>query len=173
MDGILDISPKDIPDLLFGGIFPAGPSRMEATCRRGIPQVIVPGTTDFILYPGVESVPAEILKRKHVIHNPLHTHVRATYAEMFKVGEFIAKRLAKSNGPAEVLIPTRGFTQLNIEGGPMFDPDSDRGFLAGLQEALQRLGDTHVKIEECDLHINDNAFAEILANRMESLIKGV
>jgi uncharacterized protein (UPF0261 family) len=172
MDGILDISPKDIPDLLFGGIFPAGPSRMEATCRRGIPQVIVPGTTDFILYPGVESVPAEILKRKHVIHNPLHTHVRATYEEMFKVGEFIAERLAQSKGLAEVLIPNRGFTQLNIAGGPMYDPVADRGFLAGLQEALKRSGAGNIKIEEFDLHINDNAFAEKLADRMDALVKG-
>jgi len=172
MDGILDISPKDIPDLLFGGIFPAGPSRMEATCRRGIPQVIVPGTTDFILFPGVEAVPAEILKRKHVIHNPLHTHVRATYEEMFKVGEFIGRRLAQSNGPAEVLIPNRGFTQLNIAGGPMYDPVADRGFLAGLRETLQRSEAANVKIEEFDLHINDNAFAERLAERMDALVKG-
>jgi len=171
MDGILDISPKDIPDLLFGGIFPAGPSRMEATCRRGIPQVIVPGTTDFILFPGVESVPAEMLKRKHVIHNPLHTHVRATYEEMFKVGEFIGRRLAQSKGPAEVLIPNRGFTQLNIAGGPMYDPAADRGFLAGLQETLKRSQAANVKIEEFDLHINDNAFAERLAERMDALVK--
>ena len=172
MDGILDISPKDIPDLLFGGIFPAGKSRMEPTCRHGIPQVIVPGTTDFILHPGVESVPPEILQRKHVIHNPLHTHVRATYEEMFQVGEFIADRLAQSKGPAEVLIPNRGFTQLNIEGGPMYDPAADRGFLAGLQESLQRSATDNVRIEEFDLHINDNAFAEILADRMDSLIRG-
>jgi uncharacterized protein (UPF0261 family) len=172
MDGILDISPKDIPDLLFGGIFPAGESRMEPTCRRGIPQVIVPGTTDFILYPAVESVPAEILKRKHVIHNPLHTHVRATYEEMFKVGEFIAGRLARSTGPAEVLIPNRGFTQLNIEGGPMYDPEADRGFLAGLQDTLKRQGAGNVRIEEFNLHINDSAFAEKLAERMDALVKG-
>jgi uncharacterized protein (UPF0261 family) len=172
MDGILDISPKDIPDLLFGGIFPASETRMEPTCRRGIPQVVVPGTTDFILYPGVELVPPEILERKHVIHNPLHTHVRANYEEMFKVGEFIAERLAQSKGPAEVLIPNRGFTQLNIEGGPMYDPDADRGFLAGLQEALKHAEGADVKIEELDLHINDNAFAERLADRMDALVKG-
>lgn len=172
VDGILDISPKDIPDLLFGGIFPAGESRMEPTCRRGIPQVIVPGTTDFILYPGVESVPAEILKRKYVIHNPLHTHVRTTYEEMFKVGEFIAVRLAQSKGPAEVMIPNRGFTQLNVEGGPMYDPDADRGFLAGLQEALKRSGPGNIRIEEFDLHINDNLFAEKLADRIDAMIKG-
>jgi uncharacterized protein (UPF0261 family) len=172
IDGILDISPKDIPDLLFGGIFPAHQERMKATCRRGIPQVIVPGTVDFILYPAVESVPAEILKRKHVIHNPLHTHVRATYEEIFKVGEFIAERLVQSKGPAEVLIPNRGFTQLNIEGGPLYDPDADRGFLAGLQEKIKCSGTGNVGIEEFDLHINDNLFAEKLADRIDALIKG-
>jgi uncharacterized protein (UPF0261 family) len=172
IDGILDISPKDIPDLLFGGLFPADRQRMKATCQRGIPQLIVPGTTDFILYPGVELVPAEILKRKHVIHNPLHTHVRATYEEMFEVGEFIAKRLLQSKGPAQVLIPNRGFSQLNIKGGPMYDPDADRGFMAGLQKKLMVAGTETVLTEEFDLHINDNAFAEILANRMESLMTG-
>jgi len=171
MDGILDISPKDIPDLLFGGIFPAGDTRMEPTCRHGIPQVVVPGTTDFILYPGVESVPAEILKRKHVVHNPLHTHVRATYEEMFKVGEFIAERLTQSKGPAEVLIPNRGFTQLNIEGGPMFAPEADKGFLAGLQNTLNRSQAGNVRVEEFDLHINDNVFAEKLAVRIDALVK--
>jgi uncharacterized protein (UPF0261 family) len=172
IDGILDISPKDIPDLLFGGMFPAHPQRMEATCRRGIPQVIVPGTTDFILYPGVESVSAEILKRKHVIHNPLHTHVRATYEEMLEVGEFIAKKLLQSSGPAQVLVPNLGFSQLNIEGGPMYDPDADRGFLAGMQKMMDCARAETVLAEEFDLHINDNAFAEILAKRMESLMTG-
>ena len=171
IDGVLDISPKDIPDLLFGGLFPADSQRMEATCRRGIPQVIVPGTTDFILYPGVELVPAEILQRKHVIHNPLHTHVRATYEEMFEVGEFIAKRLLQSNGPAQVLIPNRGFSQLNIEGGPMHDPDADRGFLAGLQKKLMDAGTDAVLTEEFDFHINDSGFAEILADRIDALIR--
>ncbi|MGD8293329.1 MAG: Tm-1-like ATP-binding domain-containing protein [Desulfobacterales bacterium] len=166
------MSPKDIPDLLFGGMFPAHPQRMAVTCRRGIPQVIVPGTTDFILYPGVESVSAEILKRKHVIHNPLHTHVRATYEEMLEVGEFIAKKLLQSSGPAQVLVPNLGFSQLNIEGGPMYDPDADRGFLAGMQKMMDCARAETVLAEEFDLHINDNAFAEILAKRMESLMTG-
>ena len=169
--GILDISPKDIPDLLFGGIFPAGPDRMTATCRRGIPQVVVPGTADFILHPGVESVPAELLKRKHVIHNPLHTHIRATFTEMEEVGKFIAERLAKSTGPAYVVVPTRGFSQLNFKGGPMYDPESDKGFLKGLRDELKRSGARNVIIEEHDLHINDADFAEIPAKRINALIQ--
>ncbi len=171
IDGVLDISPKDIPDLLFGGIFPAAPNRMEATCLHGIPQVVVPGTTDFILHGGVETLPPEIAARQHVIHNPMHTHVRANRAEMAEVGRFIAKRLARSKGPAEVWIPLRGFTQLNVKGGPMYDPEADGGFLEGLQQELSRTGARNVFVETVDLHINDKAFAEKIAARIDDMIK--
>ena len=81
------------------------------------------------------------------------------------------QRLAHSKGRAQVLIPNRGFTQLNIQGGPMYDPEADRGFLAGLRETLEGLNAAHIKIEEFDLHINDNAFAETLAERMDTLVR--
>lgn len=169
--GILDISPHDIMDYLFGGIFPAAPNRMDASCRMGIPQVVVPGAADFILYAGVESVPTEMLKRKHVVHNPIHTHVRANYEEMSAVGRFIAERLARSTGPAQVIIPRRGFTALNVAGGPMYDPQSDCGFLFGLTQELNRRGARNVKVEEMDLHINDPEFAAALAERINALVR--
>lgn len=171
LDGVLDLSPKDIPDLLFGGIFPAAPDRMVATCRRGIPQVIVPGTTDFILHAGVETLPPQLLARRHVIHNPIHTHVRANRFEMAEVGRFIAERLSHSRGPAQVLIPQRGFTQLNAAGGPMYDPEADNGFLEGLQHELARSGARNVVVETFDLHINDSSFADLIADRMDGMIK--
>ena len=52
------------------------------------------------------------------------------------------------------------------------DPEADRGFLAGLQAKLKSAGAGHVKIEEFDLHINDNAFAAALADRMDTLVRG-
>jgi uncharacterized protein (UPF0261 family) len=168
--GVLDISPHDITDYLFGGIFPADSNRMEATCRRGVPQVVVPGTSDFILYAGIDSVPPEMLKRKHVIHNPIHTHVRANREEMQAVGRFIAERLSASNGPAEVIIPKRGFTALNTAGGPMYDPQADSGFLEGLLEALGPGGTRKVTVDEVDRHINDPEFAETLAARIDALV---
>ena len=144
---------------------------MEATCRKGIPQIIVPGTCDFILYAGVETVPPEILKRKHVIHNPIHTHVRATHDEMVAVGRFIAERLSRSNGPAQILIPSRGFTQLNIAGGPMYDPEADSGFLKGVTVELAKSNTSHIIVEEFDMHINDAGFAEIIVDRIDRMIQ--
>ena len=105
----------------------------------------VPIIVDFSRF---ENIPADILTRKHVVHNPIHTHVRANYGEMYEVGRFIAERLARSTGPAEVLIPTRGFTQLNVKGGPMYDPESDKGFLHGLLRELKRTNARNVTVEE-------------------------
>ncbi len=169
--GILDITPHDIPDFLFGGIFPSMPDRMEATCRRGLPQIVVPGAADFILYGPVESVPSGMRERKYVIHNPIHTHVKANHEEMVAVGRFIAGRLARSNGPSLVLIPARGFSQLNIAGGPMFEPESDRGFLEGVNQSLKETGATNIRVEVLDMHINDPAFADAAAKRLDTMIQ--
>ena len=169
--GILDLTPHDVIDSLFGGIFPASPDRMEATCRRGLPQVVVPGGADFILFGSLESVSPKMLERKYVIHNPIHTHVKANYDEMMAVGRFIADRLARSKGPVKVLVPAHGFSQLNIQGGPMFEPESDRGFLEGLTRELSRAGTENVGVEVLEMHINDTAFAEIAAKRLDAMIR--
>ena len=169
--GVLDLTPHDIPDLLFGGIFPASPDRMEATGRRGLPQVVVPGGADFMLYGPVESVPPKMRERKYVIHNPIHTHVKANHEEMVAVGRFIAERLVRSSGSSLVLVPARGFSQLNIAGGPMYEPESDRGFLEGVNQSLKETGATNIQVEVLDLHINDPAFAEGASKRLDDMIR--
>ena len=168
--GILDLTPHDVVDLLFGGIFPASPTRMEVSCRRGIPQVVIPGAADFILYGPLESVPPNMLQRRHVMHNPIHTHVKTTHEEMVAVGRYIAQRLVLSTGLAEVLIPSRGFSQLNVAGGPLFEPESDRGFLEGLTGELARREAKHVRVRVLEMHINDKAFAQAAAKSLRALI---
>jgi uncharacterized protein (UPF0261 family) len=168
--GILDLTPHDVIDSLFGGIFPASPGRMEATCRRGLPQVVVPGGADFILYGPIESVPPGMRERKYVMHNPIHTHVKASRDEMASVGRFIVGRLAQSIGPTEILVPSRGFSQLNVAGGPLYEPESDRGFLEGVDQGLRETGATHIRVGVLEMHINDPAFAEAAAKRLDTMI---
>lgn len=173
IQGILDLSPHDITDYLFGGLMPASPDRMEASCRLGVPQVVVPGCTDIILYGPLETVPPHMLDRKHVAHNPVHTHVKANRQEMAAVGRFIAERLSRAAGPVAVLIPERGFSQLNVVGGALFEPESDRGFVEGLMEELEENRATEkVNVVKLDMHINDPAFAEAVARTLHTLIQG-
>jgi uncharacterized protein (UPF0261 family) len=168
IQGVIDLSPKDVSDGLYGGIFPAYPERYRPIREASIPCIVVPGTLDFILYGPVDTVPSERKARKFVIHNPLHTHVRADYAEMKATGRWITDRLV--GGPLAVIVPTRGFTQLNRENGPMFDPQADAGFAAGVREFLDEKPDSQASIETFDLHINDPEFACAVAERMTRML---
>lgn len=166
--GVIDLSPKDVIDGLYGGIFPAYAQRLTPIHDAGIPCILIPGTLDFILYGPVDSVPAERRGRKYVMHNPLHTHVRADYEEMQVAGKWMLDRLA--GGPVAVMIPNKGFGQLNIENGPMFDPQADAGFAAGVRQLLADKPQPKTSIEEFDLHINDPAFATKVAEKMAAML---
>jgi uncharacterized protein (UPF0261 family) len=169
--GIFDLSPHDITDYLFGGIMPATAKRLRASCRRGVPQVVAPGCADIVLYGPVEDIPADILKRKYVIHNPIHTHVKANRAEMFELGQFIAERLGKSKGYATVLVPSQGFSQLNRAGGPIYEPESDAGFQEGLEASFKKSPSDRASIKVVDMHINDPEFAETAVKELHRLIQ--
>lgn len=171
LTGIFDLSPHDITDYLFGGIMPATAKRLQASCRRGVPQVVAPGCADIVLYGPVDDIPSEILKRKYVIHNPIHTHVRASHHEMFELGQFIAERLAQSKGYATVFVPARGFSQLNRVGGPIYEPESDAGFLKGLEAGFKKYPSDRAFIKVVDMHINDPEFAETAVNELHGLIQ--
>ena len=169
--GIFDLSPHDITDYLFGGIMPATAKRLQASCRRGVPQVVAPGCADIVLYGPVEDIPSEILKRKYVIHNPIHTHVKANHQEMFELGRFIAERLGQSNGYATVFVPGRGFSQLNKAGGPIWEPESDAGFREGLEAGLKQSPSKKVAIKVVDMHINDAEFAQTAVDELHGMIQ--
>ena len=169
--GIFDLSPHDITDYLFGGIMPATANRLQASCRRGVPQVVAPGCADIVLYGPVEDIPSEILKRKYVIHNPIHTHVKANHHEMFKLGQFIAERLGKSKGYATVFVPSQGFSQLNRAGGPIYEPESDAGFQEGLEAGFKKAPSDKASIQVVDMHINDPEFAETAVDELHRLIQ--
>jgi uncharacterized protein (UPF0261 family) len=169
--GIFDLSPHDITDYLFGGIMPATKKRLQASCRRGVPQVVAPGCADIVLYGPVEDIPPDILKRKYVIHNPIHTHVKANHSEMFELGKFIAERLGQSKGYATVFVPSQGFSQLNRAGGPIYEPESDAGFLEGLEAGFKKSPSDRASIEIVDMHINDPEFAATAVNELHRLIQ--
>jgi uncharacterized protein (UPF0261 family) len=171
LTGIFDLSPHDITDYLFGGIMPATEKRLQASCRRGVPQVVAPGCADIVLYGPVEDIPADILKRKYVIHNPIHTHVKANRSEMFELGKFIANRLGQSKGYATVFVPSRGFSQLNRAGGPIYEPESDAGFLEGLEAGLKKSPSKKAVIKVVDMHIIDDEFAQTAVDELHGLIQ--
>ncbi|MCT4542957.1 MAG: Tm-1-like ATP-binding domain-containing protein [Vallitalea sp.] len=171
--GVLDLSPHDITDGLFDGLMPAYEDRLKVTTQRGIPQVIIPGCADIILYGGLDNVPEDKLKRKLVEHNPIHTHVKANYDEMKMVGRYIANRTVTSKGSVGIVVPEGGFSQLNCVGGPIFEPESDRGFADGILEVKNESSQQNIELIKSKAHINDDKFAIEIANLLHRYIKEV
>ena len=56
------------------------------------------------------------------------------------------------------LIPEKGVSALDIEGGAFFDPDADAALFAALEATVRQTADR--RIERLPLHINDPKFAE-------------
>ena len=166
VSGVIELSLNEIGNELFGGLASAGPNRLEAAGRLGIPQIITPGNVDTITFFSPETVPDRYKARNLHHHNPQATGLRTNAEELKIVGETIAKKLNQAKGPVKVLIPTRGFSSLDIEGGVFYDPVADMAFINSLKSSL----DKRIPVEEIDANINDERFAKIAADRFLDII---
>ncbi len=167
LQAALDVSLQELTGYVCHGLFDAGEDRLVAAGRRGLPQVIVPGGTDYIVSGPAESLPPELKRRPQIVHNPNITLVRTTADAMARVGRLLVQRVNAANGPTAVLVPTRGLSEANRPGQALFDPDAD----AALVEALQSGLSSRVDLQMVDAHINDAAFAACAAGKMQELLE--
>lgn len=158
LSGVLDITTTEVCDLLFGGVLPATEDRFGAIARTELPYVGSVGALDMVNFWAPETVPERYSGRLLYRHNPNVTLMRTTAEECAAIGRWIGAKLNLCSGPLRFLIPERGVSALDIEGGAFFDPGAD----AALFEALEATVDTNDRrrIERLPLHINDPQFAE-------------
>ncbi|MCC7161445.1 MAG: Tm-1-like ATP-binding domain-containing protein [Anaerolineae bacterium] len=156
ISGVIDFSPHEITDMLYGGLMPALPGRMRVAGQLGIPQVVAPGCADVRLHEWMENFPADLRERPYVRHTPTHTHFRTTAQEMGAVAHYVAESLNAGRGPRGVIVPLRGFSMQNRAGRPLYDEKANIAFV----ETLERELSNAVKLVQVDAHINDQAFAD-------------
>lgn len=159
--GALDLCAHELTNYLCGGFCSAGPERMEAAGRKGLPQVVAPGVIGFISWRGsMEALPPRFRKRKTHQHNLLLGGIKANKREMAAVGKLMAEKLNKARGPTAAVIPNRGFDDRDRPGSPFYSPQERKAFIQALKENLN----AEVKVAELDVHINDPEFAtEVIA----------
>ena len=165
LGGVIDITPHDVGGMIYGGLMSSGPERFRQVYESGIPVLTLPGAVDFMLKGPEEQLSSELLARPHYRHTPFHTHVRASYEEMYRVGTWLAKRHNLCRGRNAVMIPLRGCSQQSAEGGLICDRESDLGFLQGVEDHRE----PSVGLELRDMHINDPAFVEEIVKVYEAL----
>jgi uncharacterized protein (UPF0261 family) len=167
IQGVMDLSTQELTGYICHGLFDAGADRMTAAGRRGLPQVVAPGGTDYIVLGPMLSLTEEQRRRPFIIHNPNITLVRTSKDEMAQIGRLMAQRLNETQGPAAVLVPTRGFSYSDRPGHQFYDPDADAALVAALEAHLG----SQVELCKMDAHVNDAAFAEAAAAKMRELME--
>ena len=163
--GVLDITTTELADEHVGGFLTAGPERLTAAGRAGVPQVVSTGAVDMVNFYAPESVPARFATRTFYKHNANVTLMRTTPEENAAIGADIARKLSAATGPLSVLLPARGVSAIDKDGQPFDDPDARRT----LHDAI-RSGLPGVEVAELDLHINDPEFADAAARKLLDLM---
>ena len=163
--GVLDITTTELADELVGGILSAGPSRLTAAGRKGVPQVISVGALDMVNFGAPDTVPEKFKGRKFYQHNATVTLMRTTMDENRKLGEEIGRKAAAASGPTVIMIPLKGVSAIDQTGKPFDDPAARDALCEGVRA-------THGAVElfELDCHINDAEFAEAAARRLLKLL---
>ena len=157
--GVIELGLNEIGNELFGGVATAGPNRLEAAGKKGIPQIITPGNADFINFLAPDTIPSQYRSRNLLPHNPQATLMRLKADEMRLIGEIVASKLNLATGPVKVLIPKHGFSSLGYKGRAFYDPAADKAFVGSLVSSLNKA----ITVKEIDARINDDKFADAIA----------
>jgi uncharacterized protein (UPF0261 family) len=136
LSGVLDITTTEICDYLHGGVLPAGPERLDAFARSGVPYVGSVGACDMINFWAPETVPEIHRQRTFYHHNANVTLMRTSAEECRAVGEWIGGKLNLCAGPVRFLIPEKGLSALDVEGGAFFDPAADAALFEAITETV-------------------------------------
>lgn len=165
---VLDITTTEWADQLVGGVLAAGPARLEAAARKGVPAIVTPACLDMVNFWAPETIPERFAGRKFYPHNPNITLMRTTPEENARLGQILAEKLNLSTGPATVLLPLAGLSMLDSPGGPFWWPEADHALFAALKQRLR----PDIPVFEMNVHINDPEFARACAETLlESLKK--
>ncbi len=167
--GVLDLNLHEIGDRFVGGLHGAiREDRLEAAGEVGIPQVVAPGSINYVVLGPLESLSPEMRARKLIVHNPNLTLVRLSTDELRHVGKLVAEKLNRAKGPTRVFIPLKGFSYPDQKDLPHWDPEGNQVFIEALKTHLA----PGIPLTELAAHINAPEFIDPVVEEFISMMKG-
>ncbi|MBM3300029.1 MAG: Tm-1-like ATP-binding domain-containing protein [Deltaproteobacteria bacterium] len=169
ISGVLDLALHEFSDAMYGGYCGSiGPGRLESAGAQGIPQVLVPGGLDCIVleFNSEETKPADMKGRK-VFWYDFRSGVRTNRDDVLALAKTISEKLNRAKGPTKVVIPMRGWSEADIAGGPLDDPEVNAAFIDELKSRLRK----DIPVVEVDAHICDAEFARAVVSEFHELMQ--
>ena len=152
--GVIELAPGGVGEHLFGYMRDAGPTRMEAAGRAGIPQIISLCSVNHMTPAKSKYKPDFNTRRKYDL-DKFRTWIRLAPVELEQVADAFAQKLNTAKGPVIVIVPLKGWSGVDIPGNPTYDPKEDAVFTHRLQEKLS----DGIEIREIDANMEEEAVA--------------
>jgi uncharacterized protein (UPF0261 family) len=172
--GALDLVPAGLSESIFGGNRSAGPERLDKEMASGIPVILTLSGLELLSCGPYERRLSDPLwkrkkleKRKLYIQDQLRVQARINKQEMAIIGRAFSEKLLKAKGKVVVFAPLRGFSSLSVEGGPLYDPESDSALIKSLRKHLKG---GQVELVEMDCAYNDDVFAQAIVDRFMDML---
>ncbi len=162
IDAVLDLTTTELADELCGGLLSAGATRLDAAGARALPQVVLPGAMDMVNFATPDTVPQRYAGRRLYRHSPNTTLMRTSVAENAALGRCVGAKLARARRRPALVLPTRGFSEYDREGGVFWDPDADAAFMDAAVEALGGAG----SVIRVDANVNDLACVDVAVEQL-------
>jgi uncharacterized protein (UPF0261 family) len=162
----LDLTTTELADFVCGGVLSAGPDRLLAAARAGIPTLLAPGCVDMCNFWGPDTVPSQYHNRNLYNWNPNVTLMRTTAEENQLIGRMIANAANAAQGPAAILLPLQGVSMLDSPGNPFWDPAADAACFEAIKSGVR----PGLPLIEIPANINDPVFAEAAVDTLLDLL---
>lgn len=167
VDGVLDITTTELCDELVGGVLSAGPNRLEAATKMGIPQVVSVGALDMVNFGPIDTIPDKFKHRKFYKHNPMVTLMRTTKEECRALGTLICEKLNKSKGRTSVILPLKGVSMIDVDGQLFYGKDEDEELFNIIKKNIN----SNIEVVEIDKDINNEEVAICMADKLIKLME--
>jgi len=158
-DGVIDLAPGGVIEHLVGGMKDAGPFRMEAAGKTGIPQVVSTGGVNYITPPKSKYTDEHRMRKRYDL-DKFRSWLRASPDELRKAAGVFAEKLNRSKGPVTVVVPMKGWTNFDMPGSPTYVPEEDGIFVDELKKGLS----SEIKVIEVDANIEEIDFVRTLVD---------
>ena len=177
---VIDLVPGAFTEYLLGGNRGvAGPDRLDLASHLPIPYIFCPGGFDIISCGPLERKDADdplwtsrrLAERKLYIQDPPRVQARMSPGELKQAAVAAAEKLNayERKERVKVVIPLRGFSSLSVEGGPLYEPETDNVFPVAMKSRI----DPAITVTEVDSDINSPRFAQAVVNALKAAFKSV
>ena len=167
ISGVLDITTTEWADEITGGALPGGPGRYDIVSQKGIPQIVAPGCLDMANFWARETVPSKYDDRRFYEWASNVTLMRTTPEDNAAIGRILAEKANRSSGPVAFFLPLKGVSMLDAPGKEFWWPEANQSLFDTIKKNLK----PEISVYEMDCNINDDEFADAMANKMLEFLK--